>query len=137
MKNVFIIFCSVVIFVSCTKSNDTSTTPGTDTVPGGTIIATGNFTSGVHTTSGIAKVYNDGGTKRLWLENFKTDNGPDLKVYLAKDINASTFINISNLRSVNGNQNYDISGMPDLAQYKYVLVWCQQFGVLFGSALIQ
>ena len=137
MKNLLIFFCSLIIFVSCTKSSDTTTTPGTDIVPGGTIIATGNFTSGVHTTSGTAKVYYDGGTKRLRLENFKTDNGPDLKVYLSKDINAATFINISNLRSVNGNQNYDISGMPDLAQYKYVLIWCQQFGVLFGSALIQ
>lgn len=137
MKNVLIVFCSLILFVSCTKSNNAATTPGADTVPVGTLIATGNFTSGVHTTSGTAKVYNDGGTKRLRLENFKTDNGPDLKVYLSKDINAATFINISNLRSINGNQNYDISGMPDLTQYKYVLIWCQQFGVLFGSALIQ
>lgn len=137
MKMVLIVFGSLILFLSCAKSNDSATTPGTDTVPGGTLIATGNFTSGVHSTSGTAKVYNDGGTKRLRLENFKTDNGPDLKVYLSKDINAATFINISNLRSINGNQNYDISGMPDLAQYKYVLIWCQQFGVLFGSALVQ
>ena len=137
MKNVLIVFFSLFLIVSCTKSNDTATNPGTDAVPGGTLIATGNFTSGVHTTTGTAKVYNEGGTKRLRLENFKTDNGPDLKVYLSKDINAGTFITISNLRSVNGNQNYDISGMPDLAEYKYVLIWCQQFGVLFGSALIQ
>ena len=137
MKMVLIVFCSLILVLSCTKSNDSATTPGTDTVPGGSLIATGNFTSGVHSTSGTAKVYNDGGTKRLRLENFKTDNGPDLKVYLSKDINAATFINISNLRSINGNQNYDISGMPDLAQYKYVLIWCQQFGVLFGSALVQ
>jgi len=137
MKNSFIIFFAFILLASCNKSSDTSTTPGTDTVPVGTVIANGNFSNGVHTTSGIAIVYNDNGIKRLRLENFKTDNGPDLKIYLSKDINTSSFISIGNLRSVCGSQNYDLNGMPDLVQYKYVLIWCQQFGVLFGSAQFQ
>jgi hypothetical protein len=127
----------VLVLSACSKKNETTTTPGADDVPAGNLVAQGTFTNGAHPTSGSVKIYDDNGTKKLRLENFKTDNGPDLKVYLAKDINAVAFMNIANLRSVNGNQNYSLSGMPDFKQYRYVLIWCQQFGVLFGSALIQ
>lgn len=127
----------VLVLSACSKKNETATAPGTDDVPAGSLVAQGTFTSGAHATSGSVKIYDDNGTKKLRLENFRTDNGPDLKVYLAKDINAVAFMNIANLRSVNGNQNYSLSGMPDFNQYRYVLIWCQQFGVLFGSAMIQ
>lgn len=137
MKTTLTIFLMAILVSSCSKKTESAVTPGTDMVPPGTVIANGSFTSGVHTTSGVAKVYSDNGTKRLRLEDFKTDNGPDLKIYLATKLDASVFINIGNLKSVTGNQNYDISGMPDFAQYKYVLIWCQQFGVLFGSAQIK
>ncbi|MFM9908664.1 MAG: DM13 domain-containing protein [Chitinophagaceae bacterium] len=137
MKHTLTIFFIAFSLLSCSKKTDTPVSPVVDTEPAGTVIATGSFTSGVHTTSGTAKIFDDKGTKKLRLENFKTDSGPDLKVYLSKDKNATGFINISKLRSATGNQNYDITGMPDFVQYKYVLIWCEQFGVLFGSAQIQ
>ncbi|MDX2048913.1 MAG: DM13 domain-containing protein [Chitinophagaceae bacterium] len=131
-------FIAVLLFTACKKETNTTNTPSGDPVPSGTVLVQGNLVgSGGHNVSGVVKVYSDNGNKTVRLENFSTTNGPDLKVYLSKDINASAFINAGNLRSTIGNQNYSLSGMPDFSQYRYVLIWCQQFGVLFGSAQVQ
>ena len=63
----------------------------------------------------------------------KASNGPDLKVYLSKELQPVNFINLGALKSVNGNQVYDVTGMPDIMEYKYALVHCQAFNHLFGS----
>ncbi len=68
------------------------------------------------------------------LDPFMSQNGPDLKVYLSTDQNAAQYINLGPLKSTTGKQSYDVTGMPDLDQYKFVLVWCQEFSVLFGKA---
>jgi hypothetical protein len=131
-------FIAVLLFAACKKETNTTTSPSGDPVPAGTVLVQGNLSgSGGHNVSGAVRIYNDNGTKTLRLENFSTTNGPDLKVYLSKDLNAASFINAGNLRSTSGNQNYSLSGMPDFSQYRYVLIWCQQFGVLFGSAQVQ
>jgi Electron transfer DM13 len=123
---------------SCSKEENTMTTPINDPGNSGTLLVQGNFNSrGGYKVSGSAKVVDNAGVKTVRLENFSSSNGPDLKVYLAKDINAASFINLGNLKSVSGNQNYTITGMPDIAQYKFVLIWCQQFGVGFGTAELQ
>ena len=132
--NLMVIF---LLLASCSK-DETSTViindPGITT---GTVLAQGSL-SGTpgHSVSGTAKLIEENGVKIIRLENFSSTNGPDLKVYLAKDANASVFINLGNLKSVSGNQNYAISGMVNATEYKYILIWCQQFGVLFGSAQI-
>jgi hypothetical protein len=131
-------FIAVLLFTACKKETNTTNTPSGDPVPSGTVLVQGNLSgSGGHNVSGIVKVYSDNGNKTVRLENFSTTNGPDLKVYLSKDLNASAFINAGNLRSTSGNQNYNLNVMPDFSQYRYVLIWCQQFGVLFGSAQVQ
>ncbi|MBY0479514.1 MAG: DM13 domain-containing protein [Chitinophagaceae bacterium] len=90
------------------------------------------------TVSGLAKIYLKNGKYILALENFSTSNGPDLKVYLSKDKTPSAFIKLSNLKSTNGNQLYDIpDNMLDFSQYKYALIHCERFNHLFGSALLQ
>ena len=68
------------------------------------------------------------------LENFSTDPGPDLKLYLSSNQGAAQFVNLGNLKSTNAQQVYAISGMPDSKEYPYVLIWCQQFSVLFVVA---
>ncbi len=123
---------------SCSKEENTMSAPINDPGNGGTLLVQGNFSSrGGYTVTGSAKMLDNAGVKTVRLENFSSSNGPDLKVYLAKDVNAATFMNLGNLKSISGNQNYSITGMPDIAQYKYVLIWCQQFGVGFGIAELQ
>jgi hypothetical protein len=124
---------------SCSKETDAPAGMIDEPIAGsGNTIASGMFESaGGYRVSGTATVIDNSGTKTLRLENFSSSNGPDLKVYLAKDARASSFISLGDLKAISGNQNYAISGMPDLKEYPFVLVWCQQFGALFGSASLK
>jgi Electron transfer DM13 len=135
MKNLLAFLLAAIVLMSCSKSK---TAVVNEELPmGGKTVGSGSFTSGVHQTSGAAEIVEVNTQRTLVLKNFQTDAGPDLKVYLAKDLTAAEFIQLGNLKATSGNQTYAITGMPDLASYKYVLIWCQQFGVLFGSAKLQ
>lgn len=93
---------------------------------------------GIHSAEGMAKVIQlDNTDMILRLENFKATNGPDLYVYLATDNSASDFVNLGRLKGNIGNQNYDIPEGIDFSKYNSVLIWCQAFSVLFGSAELQ
>jgi len=98
----------------------------------GTFIGVGD---GIHDAQGDAyTIPLEDGSNVLRLENFKSTNGPDLYVYLATDDNASDFVNLGKLKANKGNQNYEIPEGTDLTKYNNVLIWCQAFSVLFGSA---
>lgn len=87
-----------------------------------------------HPASGTAKIVSSGEAMFLRYENFKTLNGPDLFVYLSKDISATDFVDLGPLRATEGNINYEIPDTVDPRKYPYALVWCKAFGVLFNSA---
>lgn len=99
-----------------------------------TLLKQGTLMGVGHTVSGTVKVYDDDGKKVVVLDPFSSQNGPDLKVYLSTVENATKYVSLGALKSTTGKQSYDVDGMPDLAEYKFVLVWCQQFSVLFGKA---
>jgi len=89
----------------------------------------------LHPASGTARVVEaESGKHYLRYENFKTINGPDLFVYLAKDLDATEFVNLGELRGTEGNINYEIPAGVNLTEYPYALTWCRQFSVLFNSA---
>lgn len=97
---------------------------------------TGSFVNGPYgTVSGSAHIVrNANGSIQLLIEGLKSTNGPDLKVYLSKEVQPVNYISLGALKSVNGNQVYDIAGMPDIKEYKFALIHCQAFNHLFGSA---
>jgi hypothetical protein len=142
-----VVLCLIVMAVAC-KKDLSPTTPVNDN-PGGmdtmstmmnadtpVVLLKGNFIKGPYgTTTGTAKIIKDStGAHHLFLENFAVSNGPDLKVYLSSDLNASKYLRLGSLKSTNGNQLYDIPGKPDYNEYKYALIWCESFAHLFGSA---
>lgn len=139
MKKLFLI-ALVIISNACDPEEATPTTPVDDMFDptGATLIKEGDFmgTPG-HPVSGSAKIYDDNGKHVVQFENFSSINGPDLKVYISKDQSASEFMSLGPLKSTTGLQSYDISGMPDYEEYKFVLICCQQFSVLFGKAEVQ
>lgn len=92
---------------------------------------------GSEQVSGQAKIYLQKDKFYLALENFSTSNGPDLKVYLSYQAEPDNFIKLGDLKSTNGNQVYDIAGMPDFTKYKYVLIHCEKFNHLYGSAQLK
>jgi hypothetical protein len=107
-------------------------------VPAGTVIVAGNFVSNVHPTSGTVKVVTDaGGKKLLVFENFKSDNGPDLRIWLSPNLTAATYQEIGVLKALSGNFSYELAASIDYTVNSRVLIWCEDFSVLFGHAVLQ
>jgi hypothetical protein len=90
--------------------------------------------SGSYEVTGFAQIYDQNGKKILLLNNFSSSNGPDLKVYLSSSTNAASFVNLGKLKSTSGKQTYEIPVETDVNQFKFALIWCEQFSVLFGKA---
>ena len=87
-----------------------------------------------HPASGTVRIIEADGTNYVRYENFKTINGPDIYVYLAKDLDAKEYVNLGKVRATEGNVNYEIPGGINLNEYRYVMLWCKIFGVLFNYA---
>ncbi len=95
-----------------------------------------------YTIQGSAKVEQiDGETRLVFSENFKTKNGPDLKVYLSKvplsslsaqDVDQSA-VRISVLKSNKGSQSYIIPADINLSEYQSVVIQCEAYTVLWGG----
>jgi hypothetical protein len=98
----------------------------------------GTFESDAHPTAGTATVLGNGtGQRFLRFENFETDNGPDLNVYLFNaNGDRNDYIDLGDLKGNIGDQNYEIPADVDLSVYSEVSVWCVRFGVGFGDALL-
>ena len=90
---------------------------------------------GIHNAEGKVKILRLSDESQIvQLEGFRSTNGQDVHLYLAIDKQASDFIDLGRLKANIGNQNYQIPLDTDFNKYKYVLIWCQPFSVLFGSA---
>ncbi len=127
------IFCSVLLLAACSKA---STETLNEMVIDGIVAKfSGNFSGvGNQKVEGQAKIFMVNNKYQLKLENFRTDNGPDLKVYLSKASTPNEFISLGDIKSTNGNQVYDILAAPDFAVYRYVLIHCEAFNHLYGRA---
>ena len=94
----------------------------------------GVFVSEVHTTSGkVSVMKTTDGKNLLRIEALISDGGPDLRLYLAEDKKALNAIEIVT-KPKNGTYDLPIPSGVDYSKHKYVLIWCKQFTVLFGSA---
>lgn len=131
IKKIFIL-SAIFIFISCEKEGELTKTDSNSNIISNvaTLLYTGSFvsTSGISVT-GLAKVYNDNGQKKVLLENFSISDGPDLKVYLSTTDSPTTFVNLGSLTS---SRVYLIPSTVDLTVYKYVLIHCQQHNHLYA-----
>lgn len=101
--------------------------------------ASGSFVSRNHPTSGNAIVLGQGtGQRFLRFEQFATDNGPDLKVYLVNSSagGVSDYVRLGALKGNIGDQNYELPAGLDLRVYDTVLIYCERFASPFGEALL-
>lgn len=94
----------------------------------------GNFESRGHITSGKATIFIKDSILTLAFENFLTESGPDLRVYLAAAQDESDYVELGKLISISGNFKYPFSKSVDLNKYKYVVIWCKTYSVLIGVA---
>ena len=137
MKTLILTVCLLVTgLFSCKKEN----TPGNaeETLPTGTVLASGTFSSNAHPTSGTVKVIqNTAGKRFLVIENFRTDNGPDLDVWLSPNTTGNPYQAVGDLKAVNGNFFYELNSSINFTTNNRVLIWCEDFSILFGNAVLQ
>ena len=139
MKNIINFLFIVVAIVACRK-DVTSAAPLQEMVDTtkAEIKYNASFMNGPYgSVTGDVKIYQDSGSYQLGLLNVMISNGPDLHVYLSKEVQPINFIDLGKLKSTSGNQVYPIAVVPDFSQYKYVLIHCQQYNHLFGSAALK
>lgn len=132
----FVLISCSFLLIACLKENTPTNSVDTrvDTTTN-TQSKLGMFINGPYgTVSGNAKIYTLNNLHTLALENVLISNGPDLHVYISKELLPVNYIDLGKLQSTMGNQVYEIPGNPELAQYKYALIHCQRYNHLFGSA---
>jgi hypothetical protein len=97
-------------------------------------VASGTFRGLAHETVGTATVVERGdGSRVLTLTEFRTDPGPDLRVYVVPGSGAdvSDAVDLGRLKGNRGDQQYDLpAGVPAGS----VVIWCRAFSVAFGVA---
>jgi len=137
-KSILLLALAVAVFGAC-KKQQTSSIMAMDPVDTtAQLMYRGAFANGPYgTTLGVVKIYAQNNVYSLVLDSFTVSSGPDLHVYLSKEVQPLNFIDLGVLRTRSGTQVYNISGMPDFAVFKYALIHCQQFDHLFGSANLQ
>jgi hypothetical protein len=123
--------------------NEAFDVPASVAASGPLAILAGDFHSGSHETSGRATIYTSpDGSRTLRLTDFRTSNGPDVRVYLvaAEDatddatVTSAGFIDLGAMKGNVGDQNYDLPADLDLDRYRSVTIWCKRFSVNFGTA---
>lgn len=134
MRYVLILLIILFQIVSCKKKEKQKTLLDNFDANGATLISQSHFTSNTHTTSGCIKLYSKNSAKNLVFEGFKTESGPDLRVYFSRTTNNTAFIEAGKLKATNGNFYYTVDGSVNTVDYKYVLIWCEDYSVLFGNA---
>ncbi|WP_138990925.1 DM13 domain-containing protein [Larkinella sp. C7] len=100
------------------------------------LLVEGMFMNNVHTVKGTVKVYDKAGKRTILFENFSTDGGPDLRIYLAEDTSLTNFIEVQKLTNT-GSFFLEAPASFDPARQRTILIWCKAYSVLFGHAKLQ
>ncbi len=67
-------------------------------------------------------------------EQFNTPAGPRLVIYLRAE--SGDFVNLGDLQALSGEQDFEIPAGVDISEFSEVQVWCEPFGINFGSAFV-
>ncbi|MGF1635743.1 MAG: DM13 domain-containing protein [Cyclobacteriaceae bacterium] len=100
------------------------------------IVYNGDFNSAnSYNVSGKAFITMEEGKKMLIFQDFMSTSGPDLKVYLSAEKSPKNHLDLGDLKALSGNFSYELPIDYSLSENgPFVLVYCEQFTVLFGSA---
>ena len=86
------------------------------------------------TTGDVSIVSGADGVQILLASNFTFDGAPDPKVALGKDGKYDPATLIEPLRSISGEQSYQVPASINVADYNEVYIWCEKFSVGLGVA---
>jgi predicted metal-dependent RNase len=110
-------------------------------------VLTGTFRDAdrVHRGSGTATLLQrPDGSAVIRFTDFEVTNGPDLEVWLSSspdpqdsaEVLEGEWLSLGQLKGNIGDQNYEIPTGTDLSVFESVVIWCEQFGVLFSPATL-
>lgn len=114
--------------------------PLTVMVPADTLTRMGSFQGlNGYSVKGTATLVSiDGESTLMFDSEFQSSNGPGLYVYLSPNANnASGGVKLEKLQATSGTQSYVIPASVNPADFDHVLVYCQPFGVPFGTATLE
>jgi hypothetical protein len=112
------------------------------------VLARGTLISHEHTTSGTVLVLAlADGRRVLRLQDLRTSNGPDVKVWLSdatvrpgadgwRVFDDGRYADLGSLKGNVGNQNYVVPDDVDLDSLTSLSLWCDRFDVSFGAATL-
>lgn len=109
------------------------------------ITRAGNFTTvdPMHRAEGTASLFRLSETQHvLRLDPFEVTSGPDLKVILSPSDNPRTssetmlptHLNLGDLKSSSGAQNYPIPEGENISQYRSVVIYSMSLNIVYSSA---
>jgi len=99
----------------------------------------GSFVPGEHDISGTARFVQTAQGVVLRLEDLRTSNGPDVRVYLSTRTNGEVGagdLQVAPIKANLGSHNYVLPAGTDVSKYDSVVIWCERFSVGFGHAVL-
>ncbi len=102
------------------------------------VIRQGNFT--LMNSTGIAKLKIENGTLKLQTSAsfYVNPSPPDLRIYLSNSAtsitNALQVAPLSTVSQTSGMRSWNLPATTTITQYRYAVVWCAQFGGVYGVA---
>ena len=137
-------------FTNTTVEETVPTVPSASAVPGKSaapaVVASGRLISHEHETTGTVSILQlPDGSRVLRLEDLKTSDGPDLRVWLTdapvregtagwQVFDDGKYVELGALKGNLGSQNYPVPASADLETLTSVSIWCARFHVSFGAA---
>lgn len=139
MKKIIVVLSFGCLFLSSCKKENTTPASVNETLPASAVVlASGNFIGSVHSTSGTAKIVKDSANKLyLVIENFRTAAGPDLRTWVSPDKSGNPYQELGLLKAASGNFSYELDASFNYKTNSHILIWCRQYSILFGYAVLQ
>ncbi len=109
------------------------------------VVASGSFYRVEVRGEGTAKLYRLGDGRRiLRFENFQTGENTDLFVWLSESRRPANsaeavqtpYVEIGNLKSTVGTQNYEIPGSVPTDKIRSIVIWCQPVAIAYAAAAL-
>ncbi|MEL6552855.1 MAG: DM13 domain-containing protein [Cyanobacteria bacterium J06621_11] len=100
------------------------------------------FVNAAKAVSGNAQIIEENGQRYLELDAaFSSASGPDLFVLLHRDevpnsYSPEDYVNLGRIQELEGAQRYAIPADVDLSDLRSAVIWCQEFNVTFGYAVL-
>ena len=138
-QNIFFVCCLFLISCGGDESNVAmeNAMDSVDDLTSGTPTFSGSLVSqNGYTTEGDVQIFFDSDSNQysLVIDNFSSDDGPALFVYLSQGPFALNFTNLGALKALNGRLRYDFPASQFDPEFDHVVIWCEQVSQSFGVA---